>query len=264
MSIWHLHHSLCCKCMTANLMHEFVKCCKSLWAIGGLEWCSVKWLCLNFDANEELALYQNKYSMPFASFYIIGPGMVTKLLRVAYYTGTSVIIITIIPGEVRLWPCWVNNILVDDSWMSLSYTQQKAGVALLSQQFKPTMWKSSHSISLDWLETSGHLCPGPQSWDKQLRKIQDSQYEFILRLVVILQIPSYLWCHHRAQHRIGTQVYSHTVCKDWVPCTTCLLLHCANTYTMSGEGGRKLCSVRPMWNELNTHIPVFSVFLIKK
>lgn len=150
MSIWHLHHSLCLKCMTANLMCEFVKCCKTLWAISGLEWCSVKWLCLNSDANEESALHQDKCSLPFASFYITGPGVVTELLRVAYYTGTSVIIITIIPGELRLWPCWVKSLLVADSWVSLSYTWQKAGVALLSRQFKPTMWKSSRSISLDW------------------------------------------------------------------------------------------------------------------
>lgn len=34
--------------------------------------------------------------------FLFEPGTVTELLRVAYYTGTSVIIITIIPGEVRL------------------------------------------------------------------------------------------------------------------------------------------------------------------
>lgn len=157
MSIWHLHHSLCHKCMTANLMCEFVKCCKTLWAISGLEWCSVKWLCLNFDANEESALYQDKRSLPV--FISLDLTWWSDCKKAAYYTGTSIIIITIIPGEVRLWPCWVNNILVNDSWMSLSYTGQKAGVALLSHQFKTTMWKSSHSISLDWLQTGGHLRP---------------------------------------------------------------------------------------------------------
>lgn len=169
---------------------------------------------------------------PLPFFYIIGPGIVTELLRVAYYTGTSVIIMTIIPGEVRLWPCWFNNILVEGSWMSLSYTRQKAGLALLSQQFKPTMWESSHSIFLDWLETGGHLCPGPQSWVKQLRKMQDSQYEFILRLVVYLQIPSWL------------SPLSQWVGKEGANCALCVQ-----------------CEMSLMDN---THVSVFSVFLIKR